>query len=988
MTKFCFALLLLLFPACIFAQVLTPNPDWRFENFNGQNHFTSYGITNVIMDKFGYIWTCGDGVQRFDGYRTVNYNALNHTAGALRGNYTDVATDKYGQLWVSSLGIARYEYRSGKFIYIDPDKAHKITDVNAVLPQNNYLWFICEYGLVKLDVLTQKITYTSLSHIADPLCTFLVDENTMLVSSREKVYVYHIKEDKWEVHTLIYNKLLLKIYAVNQNRNAIYLGTDHGLFMLKSLADIEHPVMLTGDWVVNDILFMPQDKAKTYLFVATEGRGLKILNTGWGKVTYTYLHDDNNPYSLPGNLISRMSIDRHGRLWMATDRGVSMLDVFNQQLKIRFLNKGTTEELGINRITRDRYDTAKVWMSSYNEGMICVDWKTKQIEKTYNTDPQMHSVYDFAQVGKDRWVLATQKHILEWSPARGVIASEKLPLSDSLGLVCNIRRLIAAGDTACFITTNKGLFRYDLAAKKITAVSVTSSKKPDEALQYILIGGFFDKGILWIASRNGLFSYNTVTHQTAIYRGRGDKSAYFFFDVSDAGNGQIICSTGNGINIFEKQAKIFNHVGLIARLYRPACETSITLNNKVWIGSEAGILNYDLKTKRSERAEHENSALQLFPSSPFTRLGNDIVFGFRNGYAYFTEDMNKNILPSAPVIESILVNNQPQLAKSGSEQAEFSHTDNAINISFTSFLYSDPDHINFKYFLKGADTRWQYVINQRNANYAQLRPGSYTFYVQSGNNNGKWNPYVSSFSFVINPAYWETWWFRALIILAVAFILYRLYLYRVQHILAIERIRERIASDFHDDIGSALSSISIFSEVADNQLKQQAPPEQTREMIGRISFHARNMLDAMDDIIWAVNPQNDHFNDLAVRMREFAIPLLEAKNIHFDMAINEDILGARIKMEARKNIFMIFKECINNIIKHADCTEMKLSVKKVNNQLELVISDNGKGFDIDAKNNRNGLKNMQKRAAEIQGKLEVTTQQGKGTVTRLLVNII
>src|SRR5882762_775660 len=123
------------------------------------------------------------------------------------------------------------------------------------------------------------------------------------------------------------------------------------------------------------------------------------------------------------------------------------------------------------------------------------------------------------------------------------------------------------------------------------------------------------------------------------------------------------------------------------------------------------------------------------------------------------------------------------------------------------------------------------------------------------------------------------------------------------------------------------------------QLQQQSPHERTREVIGHISYQSRAMLEAMDDIVWAVNPKNDHFNDLAVRMREFAIPLLEARNINFDIDINADMQNTRIHMEARKNIFLIFKECINNIIKHSNCTQIQVSVKRLNNQLEFIVKD-------------------------------------------------
>jgi len=402
-------------------------------------------------------------------------------------------------------------------------------------------------------------------------------------------------------------------------------------------------------------------------------------------------------------------------------------------------------------------------------------------------------------------------------------------------------------------------------------------------------------------------------------------------------------------------------------------------------------LNYNIGTQQSAFTADESSIMQVSPSSSFTRIGNQIVFGFRNGYAYFTPDLKIDSIPSAPEIEEVNVNNRhillPFSADKGEDKPVFNHSENSINIAFTAFLFNNPDHINFRYRL-GTNSGWQYAEDQRRANYAQLEPGDYTFYVQSGNKNGAWNSHSASISFVITPPYWETWWFRTVVALVIAFALYRLYRYRIKHILAIERIRERIASDFHDDIGSALSSISIFSEVADKQLKEQLPAEKTREVISHISFHSRAMLDAMDDIIWAVNPQNDHFNDLAIRMREFAIPLLEARNIRFEIDINESILNTRIKMEARKNIFLIFKECINNLLKHAACTSMKLSVGKSNGQLEFVISDDGKGFDADALSSRNGLKNMRKRAQEIGSKISIRSQPGNGTMIRLLVDII
>ena len=990
MVRFGIGLLLILVSFDLLAQSFTPDPDWRFENFNNQNHFVSREIGNLTIDKHGYIWTCSRGVQRFDGYKTVDFNSFDHSKGSLRDNYTNIITDNNGRVWVSSAGLCYYDDATGKFVYIEPDAKHHITFVNTFCLQKNYLWFVCDYGLAKLDLKSLKITFTSLTEVIDPLCLSLVNERTMLISSREKVYIYNVINDTYSASILTYNHSLIKISSVINTGKDIFVGSPHGLFILRNLKDISLVSEAAKDVEVDDLLFLPEDKEKKYLFLATDGKGIMVYNTVSKAIDFTYMHDGDNLYSLASNIVSRFYTDTKGRLWIATALGVSMLDVFNQQWKMRFLDKNNTDDQYINKIARDKHDSTKVWMSSYNQGMIMMDWQTKKVEKIFDRSAELRNVNDFVQLSKNRWLLATQRNILEWDPLSGMLLKKKLPISDSTRLVYNIRRLIMADANTCFVTTNKGLFKYDLYTRQISAASINNKTTGSgNQLQYDLLNGFYDNGMLWIASRAGLFSYDTGNQKTVIYREKGVMPDYFFFDVTNAVNGRVICAAGNGIKIFNKKTKTFKAINTIANIFNPDCESVISIKNKVWIGSEVGILNYDLDTHISARAEHETEMMQIFPGSHFSIIGGDIVFGFRNGYAWFTPGRGNISIPSDPVIEGVSVNNQPVFQHPGNQttpgELVFSHSDNSINIAFTAFLYTDPDHINFRYRLNGAGPDWQYTEGQRSANFAQLAPGKYTFYVQSGGKNGGWNNHLATVNFMIKPPYWETWWFRTLVLSLVALGLYNLYRYKIKHILAIERIRARIASDFHDDIGSALSSISIFSEVADKQLKQQLPTEQTREIIGHISFQSRAMLDAMDDIVWAVNPQNDHFNDLAIRMREFAIPLLEAKNIRFKINMEENILSTRLRMEARKNIFLIFKESVNNIIKHADCSVMEVVVNKLNNQLELIISDNGKGFDINALHNRNGLKNMQKRAVEINGTINITSQPGSGTVTRLIV---
>jgi ligand-binding sensor domain-containing protein len=135
-----------------------PNPDWRFENFNSQNHFISREINNLTIDKHGYLWACSRGVQRFDGYRTIDFNSFDQSNGGLKDNLTDIVTDSDGRVWISSAGLCYYDDASGKFIYVQPDPKHKITSIYCFCVQKNYLWFICDYGLARLDTHTLKIS--------------------------------------------------------------------------------------------------------------------------------------------------------------------------------------------------------------------------------------------------------------------------------------------------------------------------------------------------------------------------------------------------------------------------------------------------------------------------------------------------------------------------------------------------------------------------------------------------------------------------------------------------------------------------------------------------------------------------------------------------------------------------------------------------------------------------------------------------------------
>ncbi len=299
---------------------------------------------------------------------------------------------------------------------------------------------------------------------------------------------------------------------------------------------------------------------------------------------------------------------------------------------------------------------------------------------------------------------------------------------------------------------------------------------------------------------------------------------------------------------------------------------------------------------------------------------------------------------------------------------------NNLTFHYTAISYHHTGQIYYRYKLLGYDKEWVAAETSREGRYTNLPPGKYTFFVSATQGDG-WENCLESIQIIINPFFWQTWWFFLLCILALVALVAFVYNYRIKQMLKVERLRTRIATDLHDDVSSTLSSISILSDIVGGQpvnLKSAG-------MIGEIGSSAREMLERIDDIIWTVTPANDKFRDLGLRIREYAIPLFESKNIRFNFDFPEKLATLRLQMEARRNLYLIAKEAVNNLIKYAQCENAWISFREESGCLILVIRDDGIGFDPAKPTSRNGVKNMRKRAGLAGGSLTIQSRPGAGT---------
>jgi signal transduction histidine kinase len=287
--------------------------------------------------------------------------------------------------------------------------------------------------------------------------------------------------------------------------------------------------------------------------------------------------------------------------------------------------------------------------------------------------------------------------------------------------------------------------------------------------------------------------------------------------------------------------------------------------------------------------------------------------------------------------------------------------------------------------LSGVDQQWIPAGNNRTVSYNKLKGGDYTFRLKCVFQEDKNSTEELSVRFSIDKPFNQTIWFYLLILAMVFGIFYLIYRIRVNRLLAIEKIRFGLSRDLHDDMGSTLSTINILSVIAEEKLQHDT--QLSRDYLKRINGISQQMMESMDDIIWSINPVNDNMDKVIVRMREFAAGILEPQNISLRFEASENVSHTGIKMRGRRDLFLIFKEAINNSAKYSQAKNVLIQIEIRNKSLVLNISDDGKGFELSQDKFGNGLLNMKKRADDMNGKISIRSAPGEGTKITLIISL-
>lgn len=472
--------------------------------------------------------------------------------------------------------------------------------------------------------------------------------------------------------------------------------------------------------------------------------------------------------------------------------------------------------------------------------------------------------------------------------------------------------------------------------------------------------------------------------------------------LGTVGGGLVLVRGDNFIQISSKNGLPDNYVAAILE----------DDQGRLWLGTRAGIFHVakaDLERigtgalarveattfGRSEGLFGVSCAGSVQPMACKTPDGR-LWFATRTGVVAIDVARIKVIRQPPPVfIDEVVVDDSPLVA---AEDLQVPPLSKRMEFHFAVLSFAAPEKVRIRYFLEGFDLGWT-EMSRRDVIYPRLSPGRYQMHVKACNSDGVWNETGATLAFTVLPAWWQKWWVRglaaALAVYALAIgvrhwsnrqLRQRLAQHRQKR--AIERERERIARDIHDDMGAGLTQILLQSALARRNPGDSAHLEQ-------ISSTAHELVGAMDEIVWAINPENDSLDELVTYIGKLVQDYTGQAGLRCRLELPAQLPDLHLLAEARHNLFLAVKETLNNIVKHAQATEVGFSMSLTSAGFSFVIKDNGRGFvpgsvkpaaaDDGRLASGNGLRNLARRLQSIGGRCEISSEPGRGTTVELTV---
>jgi ligand-binding sensor domain-containing protein/two-component sensor histidine kinase len=976
-------------------------------------------ITRIVRDSRGFLWFCTpQGLSRFDGYKFTNYGL---DQGLPNRHVNDVLETRSGIYWVAtSSGVCRFspDARTGsggqRFVSLshgndlgdDPGSL----DVSALCEdRTGSVWFGTDKGLYRLDRAGAEWTVSrvELPRSARPdqnqrVISIIEDRHGFLwVSTYAGLYLNRLdgRIEFFDARQGVPVRNLTNANLLEDSRGSIWLGTNAGLCQLISDPP-QGRTILARTYTAKDGL---ATSSVSCLFRSSDGRVWvgnwtalsEFLPSGTTVGQRFIRHTAANGV---GDVLT-LCEDRDGNLWIGSEtHGATKV------ARSGFVSYGEGDGLGgtrVSQISEDRSGELCAITTDHNTGFISRYAAGRFTPFPLNLAPRVMPSFGWyqgiLQDATGEWWIATSSGLLRYhNPG-------------------NVQHLTSIGPKAIY-TTRDGLgtnavFRIFEDSRRDIWIGTVGNpqntlgrwqRSTDTIRRYSAADGIPQSGPtafcedrtgnIWIGFGGGGLARYRGGRFTFFTKADGLPEGFIFCLYLDQ-SGRLWVASGDG-GVARLDDPTSNRPNFITYTTADGLSTnqatSITEDRwgRVYVGTGRGVDRIDPANGHVKHYTTADGLASNYVNVSFRDRTGTLWFGTLDGLSRFIPEPDRAdalnaVLPSVLIGGLRIAGEQRQISELGETSIaglKLGAAQNQLQIDFFGLSFAPGELLRYQYRLEGADKDWGPLTDQRSVNYAHLSPGSYHFLVRAVSSNGLISPLPATIAFVILPPVWRQWWFIGLVATATLIMLYSVYRYRVARLIELERIRTRIATDLHDDIGSSLSQVAVLSEV----VRRRAGSEPgVSEPLSTIAGLSRDLVDSMNDIVWAINPGRDYLSDVTQRMRRFASDVFTAREIQFSFSAPDPQLKLRLGADVRREVFLIFKESVNNAIRHSECTRADIEFLVRDGWLELSVRDNGKGFDVYHRSEGNGLSSMKQRAAKLCGALEIRSSGGRGTTVIL-----
>ncbi len=949
MLKLKFAFLLTLFSALTSAQIKI------HKSLTTEDGLIQGEVNAIFQDSKDFIWigTLG-GISIWDGMNFKNLNVYN---GLPASQIMDIKESPKGVIYLATYGGGVLKITDEKFdtINVEDGLLDNIVTRILILTENKILFFSNGGKISKLE--NGKFSDFS-NEINFP------------------------KSDIWDAHV--------------SEKGIIYCATSSGLVTIKNnfceIINSQNGLSSNLLWSVNSI-------GDSIIYVGTNLAAHKIIN--------------GNIQTLKSNIATyKIHISKNNVIYFATNDGI-LID-----------KNGTLQEIKSENglISNDNWTLAEdkngfLYFGTNGNGVSIFNPKEYLVNYNYNFGFTDDKILSITTDMFDNKILGTKTGLIKFHDSKnfsfikadnergslinalykkqngnilvGTYHGLKILKNNSLinyvddpQIANNEIYTIAEIGNKILVGTFNGV--YSIENNQVTKISYFDNIESNFIISILPIDenqiyfGSFNKGIFHLNKNK----FSTIRKEN----GLSDNTVNSLYKRKD---GTLLVGTQNGLNILKNDivVDIINmRDGLSNNAIVAIVEDS---KGRIFASTNKGlniIYNIDLKSRFIKSITHKDGLIydNCLKGSMFVDKSGNILVGTSRGLSiYNPEKDDENIYPPKIYLTKLEIFGKDYPISELSINNGLNFNQNYLKFIYTAISLTAPEKTIFKYRLSSIDKNWV-TSNVDNVQYTNLDDGKYTFEVKARNEWGYWSE-PARLAFVINPAWWETWWFYTLVTLGIGSLIAFIASYRYRNLLAVEKIRTKISADLHDSIGSGLSEITILSELFNIQAKPNL--EDLQSGMKNISVTARSLVGNMSDIVWLVNPSKDSLKDLLLRLQDSYHEVFAQANISFKIDGIENLEVIHLPLTYRQHLFLLFKEAINNSLKYSNCSEMILEILAKNKILTITFNDNGKGFDLAKKNNGNGLLNMKERAKNIGGEVEITSKINKGTTIKFIGKI-